>query len=219
MAGSLAVAVGDRGDEVVERLCAAARRLVVGRTDTRDDVTMGPVISRQHAENVRRHIEKAEREGATIAMDGRNVSTGDGANGFFVGPTVVDRITPDMAISRDEVFGPVLSIARARSLDEAIAMGNDCPYGNGAVIFTQSGRAAREFKHRFNAGMIGVNVGVPAPMAWFPFTGWNDSFFGDLHIQGRDGMQFYTRQRTIMTRWFAPEQVDRHDPVWRPSNT
>jgi malonate-semialdehyde dehydrogenase (acetylating)/methylmalonate-semialdehyde dehydrogenase len=217
MAGSLAVAVGDTGDEVVDRLCDAANKYVIGRTDTRDDVTMGPVISRLHAENIRRHIEKAEKEGAKIPVDGRSVAVADAPNGFFVGPTVVDRITPEMSISRDEVFGPVLSIARAKSLEHAIELGNNCPYGNGAVIFTQSGRSAREFKHRFNAGMIGINVGVPAPMAWFPFTGWNDSFFGDLHIQGKEGMQFYTQQKMIMTRWFEPEQVDRHDPVWRPT--
>lgn len=218
MAGSLAVAVGDRGDEVVDRLCDAAKKIVVGRTDTRDDVTMGPVISRQHAEAVRGHINTAEKEGARIAVDGRGVAPSDAPGGFFVGPTVVDQVTPSMRIGREEVFGPVLSVARARTLEDAIELGNQCPYGNGAVIFTQSGRAAREFKHRFNAGMIGINVGVPAPMAWFPFTGWNQSFFGDLHIQGKEGMQFYTQQRMIMTRWFESEQVDRHDPVWRPGH-
>lgn len=218
MAGSLAVAVGDSGDEVVDQLCASAEKIVVGRTDTRDDVTMGPVISRQHADNIRGHIDTAEKEGARIAVDGRGVAPSDAPEGFWVGPTVVDGVTPKMRIGREEVFGPVLSVARAKTLEDAIELGNSCPFGNGAVIFTQSGRAAREFKHRFNAGMIGINVGVPAPMAWFPFTGWNQSFFGDLHIQGKEGMQFYTQQRMIMTRWFEPEHVDHHDPVWRPGH-
>ncbi len=218
MAGSLAVAVGDRADEVVDRLVDSAKKIVVGRTDMQNDVTMGPVISRQHAESVRGHIDTAEKEGARIAVDGRGVAPSNAPNGFYVGPTVVDHVSPEMRIGREEVFGPVLSVARVKTLEDAIDLGNKCPFGNGAVIFTQSGRAAREFKHRFNAGMIGINVGVPAPMAWFPFTGWNQSFFGDLHIQGKEGMQFYTQQRMIMTRWFEPEHVDAHDPVWRPGH-
>ena len=107
-----------------------------------------------------------------------------------------------MRVAREEIFGPVLSVIRADDLDEALAIGRDCPYGNGASIFTRSGWAARQFKHHFNAGMIGINVGVPAPMAWFPFTGWNSSFFGDLHIQGTESIQFYTQQKMTMTRWF-----------------
>jgi malonate-semialdehyde dehydrogenase (acetylating)/methylmalonate-semialdehyde dehydrogenase len=119
-----------------------------------------------------------------------------------------------MRIYREEIFGPVLSLVRVQDLHEALAIGKQCTYGNGASIFTRSGYAARHFKHHFNAGMIGINVGVPAPMAWFPFTGWNRSFFGDLHIQGTEGMQFYTRQKTILTRW--PQADDSfHDPVWK----
>ena len=140
----------------------------------------------------------------------------DAPNGFFVGPTVIDHVRPEMRVAKEEIFGPVLSVTRVASLDEAFELGQQCEYGNGAVIFTQSGRAAREFKHRFNAGMIGINVGVPAPMAWFPFTGWNRSFFGDLHIQGKEGIAFYTQQRMTLTRWFTPAQTDKHDPVWRP---
>jgi malonate-semialdehyde dehydrogenase (acetylating)/methylmalonate-semialdehyde dehydrogenase len=104
---------------------------------------------------------------------------------------------------------------RVNDLEQALALGRDCPYGNGASIFTSSGWAARQFKHHFNAGMIGINVGVPAPMAWFPFTGWNQSFFGDLHIQGTEGVQFYTQQKMTMTRWFASAQDSHHDPVWK----
>src|SRR5262249_41432858 len=169
-----------------------------------------------HAERVRGYIDFAEREGAVLAADGRGAAVADAPGGFYVGPTVVDRVKPQMKIAKEEVFGPVLSVSRVASLEEALALGETCEFGNGAVIYTRSGRAAREFKHRFNAGMIGINVGVPAPMAWFPFTGWNASFFGDLHIQGREGMLFYTQQRMTMTRWFEPAKTDTHDPVWRP---
>jgi malonate-semialdehyde dehydrogenase (acetylating)/methylmalonate-semialdehyde dehydrogenase len=216
MAGSLAVPVGDVADEVVARLCESAGRMKVGRTDQKDGADMGPLISAAHAQHVRGCIDQAEREGATIALDGRKIQVPDGPNGFFVGPTVVDHVRPEMAIAQTEVFGPVLSVTRAKSLAEALELGERCEYGNGAVIFTRSGRAAREFKRRFNAGMIGINVGVPAPMAWFPFTGWNMSFFGDLHIQAKEGMAFYTQQRMTMTRWFEPAQQDEYDPVWRP---
>jgi malonate-semialdehyde dehydrogenase (acetylating) / methylmalonate-semialdehyde dehydrogenase len=128
---------------------------------------------------------------------------------------VLDRVKPGMRVAKEEIFGPVLSVVRAASLDEALALGRDCPYGNGASIFTQSGYAARQFKQHFNAGMIGINVGVPAPMAWFPFTGWNKSFFGDLHIQGMEGIQFYTQQKMTLTRWFESAKEDTADPVWK----
>ncbi len=216
MAGSLAIPVGNVADEVVERLCERGRKMKVGRTDRGDDMDMGPVISRPHLERVRGYLDIAEKEGAKLALDGRKISVADGPNGFFVGPTVIDHVQPQMRVAKEEIFGPVLSVTRVNTLDEAFELGQQCEYGNGAVIFTSSGRAAREFKHRFNAGMIGINVGVPAPMAWFPFTGWNRSFFGDLHIQGKEGVAFYTQQRMTLTRWFEPAKVDKHDPVWRP---
>jgi malonate-semialdehyde dehydrogenase (acetylating)/methylmalonate-semialdehyde dehydrogenase len=217
MAASLAIPVGNVADELVERLAAGALKMRVGRTDTGADVDMGPLITRVHAERVRGYIDIAERDGARLAADGRRTRVADAPNGFFVGPTVVDRVQPGSRLAREEVFGPVLSVTRVNGLEEALALGDACEFGNGAVIYTQSGRAAREFKHRFNAGMIGINVGVPAPMAWFPFTGWNASFFGDLHIQGREGLLFYTQQRMTMTRWPAPATRDKVDPVWRPS--
>ena len=120
-----------------------------------------------------------------------------------------------MQLAKDEIFGPVLSVIRATSLEQALAVGKQSPYGNGASIFTSSGYAARQFKQHFSAGMIGINVGVPAPMAWFPFSGWNASFFGDLHVQGTEGVAFYTQQKTITTRWFATAAESAHDPVWR----
>jgi malonate-semialdehyde dehydrogenase (acetylating)/methylmalonate-semialdehyde dehydrogenase len=120
-----------------------------------------------------------------------------------------------MRVAQEEIFGPVLSVVRAKHLDEALEVGRRSPYGNGASIFTRSGWAARQFKRYFNAGMIGINIGVPAPLAWFPFTGWNQSFFGDLHIQGNESVQFYTQQKTITTRWFESASDAAHDPVWR----
>jgi malonate-semialdehyde dehydrogenase (acetylating)/methylmalonate-semialdehyde dehydrogenase len=219
MAGSLALPVGDVADEVVERLRQSAGRMRVGRTDRGDDVDMGPLITREHLQRVHAYIDGAERDGAAVALDGRKVQVSDAADGFFLGPTIVDQVRPEMRIAKEEVFGPVLSVTRVRTVEEAIALGDQCPFGNGAVIFTRDGRTAREFKHRFNAGMIGINVGVPAPMAWFPFTGWNSSFLGDLHIQGKEGLLFYTQQRMTMTRWPEPAKRDVHDPVWRPSRS
>ena len=156
----------------------------VGPTDGGGDVDMGPVITREHLDSrgrLSRH--RPGRRGRDRRRRPRP-PTGDG---FLIGPSVLDRVEPGMRVAREEIFGPVLSVVRAGDLDEALAVGRDCPYGNGASIFTRSGWAARQFKHHFNAGMIGINVGVPAPMAWFPFTGWNQSFFGDLHIQGTEG--------------------------------
>jgi malonate-semialdehyde dehydrogenase (acetylating) / methylmalonate-semialdehyde dehydrogenase len=174
---------------------------------------MGPVITREHLERVAGYLDIGRREGAEIALDGR--STVPQGNGFLIGPSVLDRATPDMQVARDEIFGPVLTVIRVDELEEALAIGRQSPYGNGASIFTQSGWAARQFKEHWNAGMIGINVGVPAPMAWFPFTGWNSSFFGDLHIQGTESIQFYTHQKMTMTRWFESSRDSHHDPVWK----
>ena len=212
MAGSLALPVGGIADRLVERIVELAGKMRVGPTDSGPEVDMGPVISRDHRDRVAGYLETGRSEGAEVAFDGREAASGDG---FLIGPSVLDRVAPGMRVAREEIFGPVLSVVRVGDLEEALAVGRDCPYGNGASIFTRDGRAAREFKHRFNAGMIGVNVGVPAPMAWFPFTGWNQSFFGDLHIQGSEGVQFYTRQKTTMTRWFESAADSHHDPVWK----
>ncbi len=219
MAGSLAVPVGAAADEFVGRLCEAAAAMKTGRTDTDAEVDMGPVISRAHLDRVRGYLDGATEEGATLALDGRSVSVPDAPDGFFLGPTIIDHVKPHMRVAKEEIFGPVLSVARVNTLEEAFELGSLCEYGNGAVIFTRDGRAAREFKHRFSAGMIGINVGVPAPMAWFPFTGWRGSFFGDLHIQGKEGIAFNTQQRMTLTRWFEPAKIDEHDPVWRPGKT
>jgi malonate-semialdehyde dehydrogenase (acetylating)/methylmalonate-semialdehyde dehydrogenase len=211
MAGSVAVAVGTSSEQVVDGLVNYADTLRVGPTDGNEAVDMGPVIRAEHRDRVASYLDIAKKDGATVALDGRGKFESDG---FLIGPSVVDRVRTNMRVWREEIFGPVLSVVRVADLDEALAIGEQCDYGNGAAIFTRSGYAAREFKRRFNAGMIGINVGVPAPMAWFPFTGWNRSFFGDLHIQGTESILFYTRQKVTLTRW--PKSDDSHvDPVWK----
>lgn len=218
MAGSVAVAVGSAGDPLVDGLVNLGKSLAVGASDpaentSAESIGMGPLIREDHRQRVASYLDIAKQDGAEIALDGRQASEGDG---FLLGPSVVDRVAPEMRVAKEEIFGPVLSVSRVQSLEDALALGDQCEYGNGAVIFTRDGHAAREFKQHFNAGMIGVNVGVPAPMAWFPFTGWNRSFFGDLHVQGKEGIQFYTRQKVTLTRW--PKPTDSHlDPVWRES--
>ncbi|HZZ41663.1 MAG TPA: CoA-acylating methylmalonate-semialdehyde dehydrogenase [Tepidisphaeraceae bacterium] len=212
MAGSVALAVGGIGDELTGKLVEKAGKMKVGPTDNGGDADMGPLISAQHRDRVASYLEIGKNEGATIALDGRKDAPG---KGFFLKPSVIDHVTPTMRVATEEIFGPVLSVVRATHLDEALEIGRKSPYGNGASIFTRSGWAARQFKRYFNAGMIGINIGVPAPMAWFPFTGWNNSFFGDLHIQGTESIQFYTQQKTIMSRWFESSSDAAHDPVWR----
>jgi malonate-semialdehyde dehydrogenase (acetylating)/methylmalonate-semialdehyde dehydrogenase len=213
MAGSIAVGVGDISSRLVDTLCNSASKMKVGPTDTDEKVDMGPLITRQHLDKVTSYLDVAKSEGATLALDGRKSSPNNG--GFFLGPSVIDQVRPEMRVAKEEIFGPVLSVIRAKTLEEALALGKNSEYGNGASIFTRDGYAARQFKHHFNAGMIGVNIGVPAPMAWFPFTGWNKSFFGDLHIQGTESIHFYTQQKMTMTRWFGRPTDSAHDPVWR----
>ena len=213
MAASIAVPIGQIAEEFVTRMCDRATSLTVGPTDTGQAVDVGPLISQEHRDRVASYLDLARDEGATVSLDGRQRSFE--TNGFFLGPSVVDHVTPRMRIGREEIFGPVLSVMRVDSLEQALALGSESSYGNGASIFTRSGWAAREFQRRFPAGMIGINVGVPAPMAWFPFTGWNGSFFGDLHIQGMEGVQFYTQQKVTMTRWFASTTESSQDTIWR----
>lgn len=212
MAGSIAVAVGSIGDPLVSELSDLAGNMRVGPTDGNEEVDMGPLIRQEHVNRVAGFVDVAAGEGATVALDGRRDFASDG---FLIGPSVIDQVKTPMKVATQEIFGPVLSVVRAGDLESALAIGKECPYGNGASIFTRDGYAARQFKRHFNAGMIGVNVGVPAPMPWFPFTGWNDSFFGDLHIQGVESMQFYTRQKMTLTRWFGSTSDSPADPVWK----
>jgi malonate-semialdehyde dehydrogenase (acetylating)/methylmalonate-semialdehyde dehydrogenase len=213
MAGSVAVPVGSIADDLVEGLRQAGSAMKMGPTDGGAEVDMGPLISRAHRDRVAGYLDVARGEGAEVALDGRAFDLP--GSGFLLGPSVVDRVRPTMRLAREEIFGPVLSVMRTGDLAEALEVGRQCEYGNGASIFTRSGWAAREFKRRFNAGMIGINVGVPAPMAWFPFTGWNKSFFGDLHIQGVEGVHFYTKQKMTMTRWFRTAADSHADPIWK----
>jgi malonate-semialdehyde dehydrogenase (acetylating) / methylmalonate-semialdehyde dehydrogenase len=218
MAGSLAIPVGEAADEVVQRLVESASRMKVGRTDGGDVPDMGPVVTSDHLKRIKSIIDKGASEGASLVLDGRKVEVKDGPEGYFLGPTIFDKVKPNTTLVNEEIFGPVLSVVRVNTVQEAIDLGKDCPFGNGAVIFTSSGRTAREFKRNFNAGMIGVNVGVPAPMAWFPFTGWNNSFYGDLHIQGKESIAFYTQQKMTMTRWFESSDNKFQDPIWKGKN-
>jgi len=212
MAGSTAIAVGKAAETMLPQLVDAARSIKVGRTDTSmSQPDMGPLVTAEHRDRVRSLVDAGTKEGATIACDGRGATVADAPNGFYMGATVLDNVDETMTIAREEVFGPVLNVMRMEDLDQAILAANKSSYGNGASIFTSSGAAAREFKHRVKAGMVGINVGVPATMAMFPFTGWDASFFGDLHIQGRESVQFYTQQKTITTRWFSGATED----VWR----
>jgi len=211
MAGSTAITVGEAANRILPRLVEAARAIKVGPTDTKRQPDMGPVITAQHRDRLIDLIASGEKEGSKVIADGRGVRVADAPNGFFVGATIVDYVQSDMTIAREEVFGPVLNVMRMKDLDHAIEVANGSAYGNGAAIFTNSGKAAREFKHRVKAGMVGINVGVPATMAMFPFTGWDQSFYGDLHIQGREGVQFYTQQKVVSTRWFGHAVAD----VWK----
>jgi malonate-semialdehyde dehydrogenase (acetylating) / methylmalonate-semialdehyde dehydrogenase len=216
MATAIAIPVGEAAEELVPRLVEAAGKMTVGRTDGDACPDMGPVISAEHLKRIHSLVDRGVKEGAELALDGRNVKVPDAPNGYYMAPTIVDKTRPEMTVIREEIFGPVLSVLRVKTFEEALKLGQECPYGNGAVIYTNSGKCAREFKRRFNAGMIGINVGVPAPMSWFPFTGWNNSFFGDQHIQGREGLTFYTKQKMTMTRWFDDEASAKkfQDPIW-----
>jgi malonate-semialdehyde dehydrogenase (acetylating)/methylmalonate-semialdehyde dehydrogenase len=201
MASSTAVVVGSAAKNVLPSLAESAKSIRVGPTDHDPQPDMGPLITRQHRDRVAHLIGIAAAEGAKILTDGRTLQLN--SDGFFLGATVLDQVENDMTVAREEIFGPVLNVMRADNLEDALETINRSPYGNGASIFTRSGKVAREFKHRVKAGMVGINIGVPASMAWFPFAGWGDSFFGDLHMQGREGVQFFTQQKVTTTRWFA----------------
>jgi malonate-semialdehyde dehydrogenase (acetylating)/methylmalonate-semialdehyde dehydrogenase len=208
MAGSTAVIIGDASRNVLPSILEAARAIQVGPTDREVQPQMGPVITRQHRERVEQLIEIGAKEGARIAVDGRGLRVPGEPNGFFIGATVLDGVQGGMSVAREEIFGPVLNVMRFEELEGAIELANRSPYGNGASIFTRSGKAAREFKHRIKAGMVGINIGVPASMALFSFNGWDESFFGDLHMQGKEGVQFFTQQKVTMTRWFSYGEGD-----------
>ncbi len=200
MAVSTAVTVGDAGDELVAavRDKAATVRVGPGRAPESE---MGPVITRAAQERILGLIDSGERQGATLVVDGRGVVVPGHEEGFFVRPTVIDQVRTDMDVYREEIFGPVLSVVRTDSVDQAIRLINSNPYGNGTAIFTSSGEAARRFVRGVNVGMVGINVPIPVPMAFYSFGGWKDSLFGDKHVHGPEGVSFYSRAKVVTSRW------------------
>jgi malonate-semialdehyde dehydrogenase (acetylating)/methylmalonate-semialdehyde dehydrogenase len=200
MAISATVTVGEAGDALVEAVNAKARDIVVGSgRDARSE--MGPVVTPEARDRIVGLIDSGEKQGGEITVDGRGLKVDGFEDGFFVGPTVVDKVTPEMDVYTQEIFGPVLSVLRADTVDEAIDLINANPYGNGTAIFTSSGEAARRFQRGVHVGMIGINVPIPVPMAYYSFGGWKDSLFGDKHIHGPEGVAFYTRAKVITARW------------------
>jgi malonate-semialdehyde dehydrogenase (acetylating) / methylmalonate-semialdehyde dehydrogenase len=200
LAGANLLAVGDIYEELKEKFVAAAKALKVG-PGLDESVHMGPVISKKSLERIHGYIDMAVKQGATVLLDGRDVEVPGFEGGYFIGPTVLDNVTPDMTHAKEEIFGPVASIVRVKDLEEAIKVTNSSPFGNAASIYTTSGRSARTFWYKVNAGNIGVNLGIAAPMAYFPFSGQKDSFFGTMHGQGTDAVQFFTDSKVVITRW------------------
>src|SRR5437868_1649984 len=201
MAVSMVVAVGGVADDLVAKIKERIPQVKVG-DGMEPDVEMGPLVTREHRDRVAGYVENAPAEGATVVVDGRE-SCPDG-DGFFLGPSLIDDVKPEMANYRDEIFGPVLGITRVDTYDEAVQLINENPYGNGTAIFTRDGGVARRFQFEVQAGMVGVNVPIPVPVAYYSFGGWKNSLFGDRHIYGPEGIDFYTRSKVVTERWPDP---------------
>jgi malonate-semialdehyde dehydrogenase (acetylating) / methylmalonate-semialdehyde dehydrogenase len=199
LAGSVLVAVGEVADELVDKLKQAAAAMKIG-PGSEEDSELTPVIRDSHRDKVRSYVDLGEEEGAEVVLDGREAPREDG---FFMGPTLLDRVTGEMRVGREEIFGPVLSVVRVDSLQEAIEFTNGSPFGNACSIYTENGAAVRHWRENVEAGMLGVNVGVAAPMAFFPFNGVKNSFYGDLHATGKDGVRFFTENRVEITRYLS----------------
>lgn len=199
MAASVVVAVGDSADALVDKLVSTAKQLTIGNGEDKN-IFLGPVIRHSHKDRTLGYIQKGHEEGATLVLDGREAEAASG-DGYFVGPTIFDNAKPGMAIWNDEIFAPVLQIVRVESLEAAIDIANQSEFANGACLYTNSGKAVRQFRDTIDAGMLGINVGVPAPMAFFPFSGYKKSFYGDLHANGKDGVEFYTRKKMVVARY------------------
>ena len=200
MAISVAVVAEGIADRFVEAVAERTAALRVGAGD-QGGIDMGPLVTAEHRDRVAGYLERAADEGATVAVDGRGHPVEGSAAGFFLGPSVLDRVPTTASAYRDEVFGPLLCVVRVADLDEALALVNASPYGNGAAIFTSDGGAARRFQHEIQAGMVGINVPIPVPVANYPFGGWKSSLFGDTHVYGTDGIRFYTRGKVVTSRW------------------
>lgn len=203
MAISVLVTVGEAADKLLPKLRERIARLKVGN-GLEPDVDMGPLVTREHLERVRGYVERGLAEGATLVVDGRNIHVPGGERGFFLGPCLFDHVNPKMAIYRDEIFGPILSTVRVASYDDAMKLIAENPYANGVALFTNDGGAARKFQHEVQVGMVGINVPIPVPMAYYSFGGWKASLFGDTHVHGREGVHFYTRGKVVTARWPDP---------------
>jgi malonate-semialdehyde dehydrogenase (acetylating)/methylmalonate-semialdehyde dehydrogenase len=209
MAVATIVAVGDVADPLVEAIKARLPKVKVG-PGSDPSAEMGPLVTRQHRDKVASYLDSSAEQGATVVADGRELPLFQESDGFFLGVSLIDHVTPAMDAYRDEIFGPVLTVVRVATYDEAVGLINDNPYGNGTAIFTRDGGAARQFQFEVNAGMVGINVPIPVPVAYYSFGGWKHSLFGDLHMYGPEGIQFYTRAKIVTSRWPDPgtSQVD-----------
>jgi len=203
MAISVVVAVGDVADPFIEAVKARLPKIKVG-PGTDPEAQMGPLITQQHLERVASFLDRGREQGAEIVCDGRDHPLYRESDGFFLGVSLIDRVTPEMDSYRNEIFGPVLEVVRVRTYDEAVRLINENPYGNGTAIFTRDGGAARQFQFEVQAGMVGINVPIPVPVAYYSFGGWKGSLFGDLHMYGPEGLQFYTRAKVVTARWPDP---------------
>ncbi|PQD98744.1 methylmalonate-semialdehyde dehydrogenase (CoA acylating), partial [Mycobacterium sp. EPG1] len=202
MAISACVAVGPIADDLVAKIRERTTGLKIG--DGTKNTDMGPLVTKAHRDKVASYIDAGEAAGAKVVVDGRTVQADGSADGFWLGPTLLDNVTPDMSVYTDEIFGPVLSVVRVDTYDQALELINSNPYGNGTAIFTNDGGAARRFQNEVEVGMVGINVPIPVPMAYYSFGGWKASLFGDSHAHGMDGVQFFTRQKAITQRWLDP---------------
>jgi malonate-semialdehyde dehydrogenase (acetylating)/methylmalonate-semialdehyde dehydrogenase len=212
MAGSTAIAVGAAADRMLPELVKAANAIKVGPTDRAAQPDMGPVITAAHRDKIAGYIGAGADAGATVVVDGRDLAVDGRPDGFFIGPTLLDDVTTDMSVYTDEIFGPVLTVVRAPSYEAAVGLVNDNAYGNGVALFTRDGGAARRFQFEVEAGMVGINVPIPVPMAYYSFGGWNQSLFGDTHMHGTEGVHFYTRGKVVTSRWPSPATA----PAARP---
>ncbi|MEI6109575.1 MAG: CoA-acylating methylmalonate-semialdehyde dehydrogenase, partial [Actinomycetes bacterium] len=202
MAISALVAVGPIADDLISKIEDRMGKIVTG--DGTRGTDMGPLVTGVHRDKVKGYIEKGISEGAKVVVDGRDVVPDSDGEGYFIGPTLFDNVTKDMTIYKEEIFGPVLSVVRADTYEEALKLINDHPYGNGTAIFTNDGGAARRFQNEVEVGMIGINVPIPVPMAYFSFGGWKASLFGDTHAHGTEGVHFFTRGKVVTSRWLDP---------------
>jgi malonate-semialdehyde dehydrogenase (acetylating)/methylmalonate-semialdehyde dehydrogenase len=202
MAISALVAVEPIADELIEKIKDRVGKLVTG--DGTRGADMGPLVTRQHRDKVASYLDAGVESGAELVVDGRDVEVDADGEGFFLAPTLFDKVSPEMSIYRDEIFGPVLSVLRVQSYDEGLALINANPYGNGTAIFTNDGGAARRFQNEVEVGMVGINVPIPVPMAYYSFGGWKNSLFGDTHAHGMEGVNFFTRGKVVTSRWLDP---------------